>query len=150
MSFLPRSFALYGDSPRLNRGNRTPGPGSDLTTRYPYVLFRAGGLFGLRTRRKVELDFPFLVQDEARAKRFAGTGPKAGDDLLRLPLLEELARDLGGQRATRDALPDDEAAAGLLPALPARAAVGLRVLLDDLAGLGAAARAGPELDALRA
>ena len=92
MSFLPRSFALYGDSPRLNRGNRTPGPGSDLTTRYPYVLFRDGGLFGLRTRRKVELDFPFLVQDEARAKRFAGTGPKAGDDLLRLPLLEELAR----------------------------------------------------------
>src|SRR5439155_2210900 len=43
-------------------------------------------------------------------------------------------------------LPDHEAAARLLPALPARAAVGARVLADDLT----AARAGPDLDALRA
>src|SRR5207249_5273211 len=92
----------------------------------------------------------FLVQDEARAKRFAGTGPEAGDDLLRLPFLEQLAGDLGGERAARDALPDHEATAGFLAALPARAAVGLRVLLDDLAGLGAAARAEPQLDALGA
>src|SRR5439155_18120581 len=72
------------------------------------------------------------------------------DDLLRLPFLEQLAGDLGGQRAACDALPDHEAAAGFLAALPARAAVGLRVLLDDLAGLGAAARAQAELDALGA
>ena len=57
----------------------------------PVFLFRDGGLFfGLRTRRKVELDLPFLVQDEARAKRFAGTGPEPGDDLFGAALLEQL------------------------------------------------------------
>src|SRR4029450_11946698 len=39
---------------------------------------------------------------------------------------------------------------GLLARLPARAAVGLRVLADDLARLGAAPRAEAELDALGA
>src|SRR4029453_14279075 len=39
-----------------------------------------------------------------------------------------------------------EAATDLLAALPARAAVGLRILLDDLARHGSAARAGAELD----
>src|SRR5262249_53423089 len=47
-------------------------------------------------------------------------------------------------------LPDDKAAARLLAALPARASVCLRVLLDDLAGFGSAARAETELDAFGA
>src|SRR5207237_650407 len=69
----------------------------------PVFLFRDGGLFfGLRTRREVELDLPFLVQDEARAKRFAGTGPEPGDDLLRPALLEQLACDLRCERAPGD------------------------------------------------
>src|SRR5204863_1402252 len=88
--------------------------------------------------------------DEAGAKRFAGTGPEPGDDLFGAALLEQLTGDLRGERAPGDALPDHETAARLLAALPARAAVGLRVLLDDLAGLGTAARAGAELDSLRA
>src|SRR5205085_6751836 len=46
-------------------------------------------------------------------------------------------------------LPNHKATARLLPALPARAAVGLRVLADDLAGLGPAARAGAQLGPLR-
>ena len=61
-----------------------------------------------------------------------------------LALLEELAGDLGGQGAAGDPLPDDEAAAGFLPGLPARAPVGAAVLLDDLAGLGPAAGAEAE------
>src|SRR6266550_9596113 len=117
-------------------------------TRCSLFLFRDSGLLGFLSSGEVELDFAVLVQDETRAKRFAGPRAKARDDLLGLSLFEQLARDLRGQRAAGDALPDHEAAARLLPALPARAAVGLRVLLDDLAGLGAAARAQAELDAL--
>jgi hypothetical protein len=37
------------------------------------VLFRDSGFFGLRASGKVELHLAFFVQDEARAKRFAGT-----------------------------------------------------------------------------
>src|SRR5206468_5876165 len=76
---------------------------------------------------------------------FAVFGTEAGQDLTRPSLLEQLARDLGRQRPSGDALPDHEAAARLLAALPARAAVGARVLADRLA----AARARAELDALR-
>jgi hypothetical protein len=37
------------------------------------LLFRDGGLFGFLASRKVELHLAFVVQDETRAKRFAGT-----------------------------------------------------------------------------
>ena len=72
MSLLFRSFALYEESPRLNRGKPTPGPGLDLTTWFPYVLFRCSGLFGLRAHGDGGLDVPFILQDEGREKRFAG------------------------------------------------------------------------------
>ena len=93
---------------------------------------------------------PFVVQDEPGPERFVVPGAETGQDFTRLALLEQLPRELRRERAAGDALPDDEAAAGLLAALPARAAVCARVLADDLARLGAAARAQPELDALRA
>src|SRR5439155_1080260 len=57
---------------------------------------------------------------------------------------------LGSDRAAGDPFPNHKTAAGLLAALPARAAVGARVLLDDLARLGTAARAWAELDPLGA
>jgi len=41
-------------------------------TRSLLSLFRDSSLFGFLARRKVELDFALTVQDEARAKRFAG------------------------------------------------------------------------------
>src|SRR6266516_4702691 len=125
MSILCGSFALYEHSPRLNRGYRPPTSGSALETCSSSFLFRDSGLFGLRTRREVELDLPLTVQDEARAKRFAGTRTEAGDDLLRPAFLDQLAGQLRREGAAGDALPDDEAAAGLLAALPARAAVRL-------------------------
>src|SRR5439155_25275279 len=63
--------------------------------------------------------------------------------------LDRLARNFRCKRTTCNPLPDHEAAAGLLPALPARAAVGLGVLPDDLAGHGAAPGARAQLDPLR-
>src|SRR5207237_5985774 len=95
--------------------------------------------------RKIELDLSLLVQDEASAKRFATATAETCQNLTRLTLFDQLPRDLRSERAAGDALPDDEAAAGLLAALPARAAVGAGVLADRLA----AARARAELDALR-
>src|SRR6478672_10844551 len=121
-----------------------------MKTRCSCLLFRHRGLFGLRACRKVEFDLPFTVQDETRAERFAGLRAEAGKNLGRTSVFDQLACDLGCDRASRDSLPDHVAAAGLLAALPTRAAVGARVLLDDLARLGAAARAGAELDALGA
>src|SRR5712691_6980290 len=112
-----------------------------MKTRCSGLLFRDRGLFGLRTRGKVELDLPFTVQDEARAERFAGLRSEPGKYLGRAAVFDQLARDLGRDRAARDSLPDHVAAPGLLAALPACAAVGARVLLDDLARLGAAAGA---------
>src|SRR5207253_11207455 len=76
--------------------------------------------------------------------------PEPGNDVVRAAVFAQLPCDLGSDRPAGDALPDHVAAARLLAALPARAAVRARVLLDDLAGLGAAARAGAELDALGA
>src|SRR4051812_33934278 len=76
---------------------------------------------------------------------FARTRLEARQYLTRPTLFKELARDFGGERPARDLLPDHKAAAGLLLALPARAAVGAGVLLDDLARLGAAARARAQL-----
>src|SRR6266699_6032789 len=121
-----------------------------MKTRCSCLLFRHRGFFGLRTCRKVKLDLPFTVQDEARAERFAGLRTEAGKHFGRTSIFDQLARDLRRDRAARDSLPDHVAAARLLAALPARAAVGARVLLDDLARLGAAARARAELDALGA
>src|SRR5205807_6577584 len=69
----------------------------------------------------------------------------AGQNLTRPSLLEQLPCDLRRERPAGHALPDHEAAARLLAALPARAAVGAGVLADRLA----AARARAELDALR-
>src|SRR4051812_22904747 len=100
--------------------------------------------------REVELDLPFVIQDEARPKRFAAAAPKTCQNLTCLALLDELPRDLGSERPARDALPDDEAAPRLLARLPARAPVGARVLADDLARLGATARTRAELDPLGA
>jgi hypothetical protein len=44
-----------------------------LLTDCVLLLFRDSGLFGLRASRKIELHLALIVQDEARAKRFAGT-----------------------------------------------------------------------------
>src|SRR5262249_48753249 len=65
-------------------------------------------------------------------------------------LFKQLSRNFRRQSAPRDLLPDHEATPRLLAALPARAAVGPGILLDDLARLGPAARAGTELDPDRA
>src|SRR2546430_4252350 len=94
-----------------------------MKTRCSCLLFRHRGFFGLRTCRKVKLDLPFTVQDEARAERFAGLRTEAGKHFGRTSIFDQLARDLRRDRAARDSLPDHVAAAGLLAALPARAAV---------------------------
>ena len=65
-----------------------------IKTRPLLSLFRSCGLFGSRSSWKIELDLALTVQDEPRSKRFAGSGPEAGEDLLRAPLLEQLAREV--------------------------------------------------------
>src|SRR5436305_10420940 len=131
-------FRTVGRISSTGQGLRQPLTPSLLPqTPTRYFLFRDCGLFGLSTRRKVEFDLPLFVQDEPCAERFAGARAEAGNHLVRATVLDQLARDLGGDRPPRDALPDHVAAAGLLAALPARAAVGAGVLLDDLARLGA-------------
>src|SRR5262249_8153990 len=117
-------------------------------TRPCFVLFRRRRLFGLRAHGEFELDLVLVVQDEPRPKRFASTGAEAGQYLPGPTFLDELSRNFRRQRAARDPFPYHEAAPGLLAALPARAAVGLRVLPDDLARLGAAPRAEAELGPL--
>src|SRR5207248_6161946 len=126
-------------------GGTSPGQVTDLRTRARFGLFRYGRLDSLGPCRELELDLPLVIQDESRAKRFAVPGTKARQDFPGPTLLEQLPGDLGRERARGDPLPDHKPAPGLLSALPARAAVGARVLADRQA----AARARADLDALR-
>src|SRR5262249_13975325 len=100
--------------------------------------------------RHIEDDLPVGVEQQPGAERPPGLAPEAGQDLVGAPVLQELARLLGGDGAAGELLPDDEAAAGLGGALPAGAAVGPAVLPDDVAGLRPAAGAESQLDPLRA
>src|SRR5437660_7959663 len=117
-------------------------------TRPCSLLFRRRRLFGLRADGELELDLVLIVQDEPRPKRFASTGAEAGQYLPGPTFLDQLSRNFRGQRTAGHSLPDDEPAARLLPALPARASVRLGVLADDLARHRPAPRAGAELGAL--
>src|SRR5205085_3292256 len=126
-------------------GRTIPSGEPDLRTGARNGLFRGRRLDSLGgPSRELELDLALAIQDETRAKRFAVSGTEAGQNLTRPSLLKQLPRDLGRERPAGHALPDHEAAARLFAALPARAAVGARVLADRLA----ATRARAELDAL--
>src|SRR5205085_6040404 len=128
-------------------GRTIPSGEPDLRTRARDGFFRGRRLDSLGgPSRELELDLALAIQDETCTKRFAVSGTEAGQNLTRPSLLEQLPRDLGRDRPAGDPLPDHEAAAGLLAALPARAAVGAGVLADRLA----AARARAQLDALGA
>src|SRR5205085_11153033 len=127
-------------------GRTIPSGEPDLRTGARNGLFRGRRLDSLGgPSRELELDLALAIQDETRAKRFAGFGTEAGQNLTRPSLLEQLPRDLGRDRPAGDPLPDHEAAARLLTALPARAPEGAGVLADRLAAAGAR----PELDPLR-
>src|SRR5262249_51303288 len=153
----PSPFAPYAFSPDVSSGNRTL---NDLFTCFGGVSAallrrrrlgrRLLGLVGLavprRTGREVELHLPVRREDEPGPEGLARTRPETGEDIARSPFLDQLARDLGRERAAGDLLPDHEPASGLLAALPTRAPVRTRVLADDLPRLGAAPRARAQLD----
>src|SRR5439155_26721530 len=102
--------------------------GAKTDTRPCPLLFRGRRLFGLRAHGKLELDLVLVVQDEPRTKRFAVSGAEAREYFPGPTFLDQLPRNFRCERTACNSLPDHEAAADLLAALPSRAAVGLRVL----------------------
>ena len=98
----------------------------------------------------VERHLAVRVEQQARPERLAGPTAEAGQHVGGAAVLQKLPRLGRPDGPPGDLLPDHEAAAGLLLTLPARTAVRQAVLADHGAGLGAAARARPQLDPLRA
>src|SRR4051812_7346977 len=133
-------------SARLGRRDAGTGPGRIVRRRGGggLVGLGLGRLGALAGPRLVELDAPLAVlglqQRQTGAEGPAAAPLEAGDGLLRAPAGDELAGDGGGQLLAGLALPDDEAAAGVL-ARPAREAL---AVLDDVV---AADRARPEVRA---